>query len=307
MINSHALINRTYDPIGVVLSPLSAKLNHSCHPNCYVRCNEGGDGTLLDVIALHDIKKDDELFISYIDTSYPRRVRQEELRDRYFFECRCPKCTTDESLDFDRQNLTEDEIQEKQSVEKHTLDLIGATRRDYSVLEYVNELRAAMSRLHRIYWPIAQQPFPELRHQYMLTLIAEKDYVAALTQAIIQRLFLDPIVLPEDNHPLRLVHDWLLIKLLATMAEVAEVANRTPDREDYEIRTDISRAIIVDEANNVFGTAAYKLNRGYIEEMTMKEWNRLQPFTQTLSAEIIRQEKEKWTRLAEKELDRERT
>ena len=45
--------------------------------------------------AIRDIKKGEELCISYIDEDADYQVRQEQLRDHYLFACICPKCNAD--------------------------------------------------------------------------------------------------------------------------------------------------------------------------------------------------------------------
>lgn len=42
--------------------------------------------------TLKTIAKDEEIFISYIDSCYPTNIRQSQLRDRFFFDCKCNKC-----------------------------------------------------------------------------------------------------------------------------------------------------------------------------------------------------------------------
>lgn len=42
--------------------------------------------------ALRDIKKGEELTISYIDENLPYETRQRQLKELYYFECKCPKC-----------------------------------------------------------------------------------------------------------------------------------------------------------------------------------------------------------------------
>jgi hypothetical protein len=62
--------------------------NHSCDPNAYIIM----DGAEVNVRSLKPIKKDDEIFISYIDTTNPYSRRQHELKQRWFFTCKCAKC-----------------------------------------------------------------------------------------------------------------------------------------------------------------------------------------------------------------------
>jgi hypothetical protein len=42
--------------------------------------------------AILPIKKGEEIFMKYIDVTNPFSVRQEELKNTYYFSCQCPKC-----------------------------------------------------------------------------------------------------------------------------------------------------------------------------------------------------------------------
>lgn len=44
------------------------------------------------MIALRDIRKGEELTISYIDETLPFKDRQAKLKTMYMFTCTCPKC-----------------------------------------------------------------------------------------------------------------------------------------------------------------------------------------------------------------------
>lgn len=44
------------------------------------------------MVACREIRKGEELFISYIDESMPFQQRQEKLKAMYLFDCTCPKC-----------------------------------------------------------------------------------------------------------------------------------------------------------------------------------------------------------------------
>lgn len=66
-------------------------LNHSCSPNaafCF-------DGHIVRVVSIKPIKKDEQVFISYIEIINSRQNRQEELEELYFFKCKCEMCLND--------------------------------------------------------------------------------------------------------------------------------------------------------------------------------------------------------------------
>ncbi|XP_068595721.1 histone-lysine N-methyltransferase SMYD3 [Brachionichthys hirsutus] len=84
---------------GFGLYPSLSLLNHDCRPNC-VRVFEG---TKLLLRAVRDIGPAEELTIGYIGTLLLTEKRQEELKDRYYFTCRCQRC---ESKDEDKLMLS---------------------------------------------------------------------------------------------------------------------------------------------------------------------------------------------------------
>jgi Zn finger protein HypA/HybF involved in hydrogenase expression len=43
--------------------------------------------------ALEPLKAGTELCITYVDPQLPTKMRQAELLESKFFECRCPRCT----------------------------------------------------------------------------------------------------------------------------------------------------------------------------------------------------------------------
>ncbi|EAL65706.1 SET domain-containing protein [Dictyostelium discoideum AX4] len=63
--------------------------NHSCFPNC-VRVQENQS---ISIYSLIPIKKGDELSISYIDIRMSKNDRLLHLKEIYYFECKCKRCT----------------------------------------------------------------------------------------------------------------------------------------------------------------------------------------------------------------------
>ena len=67
-------------------------INHLCYPNCYFQ----NDSTDVFVYALHDIKCDSQLGISYLNPRFrvgERRARREELKKSFGFDCHCYICS----------------------------------------------------------------------------------------------------------------------------------------------------------------------------------------------------------------------
>jgi hypothetical protein len=81
------------DPVGLCFEPVIAVANHSCIPNAVIVF----DGRKIMLRALDPIKKDEQVFISYVDGTQRRETRQAELKEAYFFTCNCEKCAKDET------------------------------------------------------------------------------------------------------------------------------------------------------------------------------------------------------------------
>jgi len=68
--------------------PIGALFNHSCRPNAIVMY----EGKVQIVRALEDIEAGEEVCTSYVDNGVQRLERRQLLREKYFFECLCPRC-----------------------------------------------------------------------------------------------------------------------------------------------------------------------------------------------------------------------
>ncbi|GAA6009589.1 hypothetical protein JCM10207_004115 [Rhodosporidiobolus poonsookiae] len=81
--------------IGVAISPLTALFNHSCAPNAVVvfpSFPSPSKPKNMAVVAIRDIEAGEEVLTSYVDLALPREERQKELKERYYFDCRCEAC-----------------------------------------------------------------------------------------------------------------------------------------------------------------------------------------------------------------------
>ena len=77
---------------GQLIEP-HARINNSCDPNCVSSLK----GTESFLIALREIKVNEEITVCYCDSSMPRNVRQEYLKKNFFFDCKWSLCSSDES------------------------------------------------------------------------------------------------------------------------------------------------------------------------------------------------------------------
>jgi hypothetical protein len=64
------------------------RMNHSCNPNVTYSM----DGNNMVFRTTRPIKRNEEIFDSYIGTNLPYHARQTDLKQRYGFDCGCDKC-----------------------------------------------------------------------------------------------------------------------------------------------------------------------------------------------------------------------
>jgi hypothetical protein len=86
--NNFGILNSLHETIGQGVYPHAALLNHSCDPNCLLRFNS----TALEIVALRDIEKDEELTHSYVDLVQDTATRREHLQHLHGFVCDCTRC-----------------------------------------------------------------------------------------------------------------------------------------------------------------------------------------------------------------------
>ncbi|KAK6864758.1 hypothetical protein PG990_005805 [Apiospora arundinis] len=90
-VNSFSRLDPDAEQTGLYMHPGLAMVNHSCTPNAYVQFI--GRKALLK--AYRPIEKDEEVTISYIACELHRSHRQRMLKERYHFQCTCPRCKDD--------------------------------------------------------------------------------------------------------------------------------------------------------------------------------------------------------------------
>ena len=83
-----------------MIHPLASLLNHECSPNVVLSYSGIPQGHNLQIRATKDIKKGQELTVSYIDQLLPTSIRQKILKEEKLFDCHCSKCldTTEEKF-----------------------------------------------------------------------------------------------------------------------------------------------------------------------------------------------------------------
>ncbi|GJJ79122.1 hypothetical protein EMPS_11481 [Entomortierella parvispora] len=72
---------------------LHSSLNHACVPNAIIDHPGAGTNYGVSVRLARDIKRDEQLQITYCDPRWGRETRQQYLKTEYLFTCKCKRCT----------------------------------------------------------------------------------------------------------------------------------------------------------------------------------------------------------------------
>ncbi|PYH89663.1 SET and MYND domain protein [Aspergillus ellipticus CBS 707.79] len=222
-LNSFNLTNAVYDRIGVYLHPHAAFINHSCAYNAVV----GFDGDELYIKALRPIPKGDQIFISYIDATNPYPVRQTELRERYYFTCKCTKCEIEASAASAAAPATKGELNLDPTIHKACTLLASASSPATSAQQALSILSSATTLLHTNSIPITTQPFPSLRDELIVSSLSLGKFQNAFAHAALRYTRTDPLVYPETGHPIRQLHAWTLAKLAIHLSQGVAVSTST--------------------------------------------------------------------------------
>ncbi|KAH7397999.1 hypothetical protein BKA64DRAFT_745539 [Cadophora sp. MPI-SDFR-AT-0126] len=239
-------------PVGLCFSPTLARANHSCTPNAFIVF----DSRNVSLRALRPIKKDEEIFISYIDPTEDLPQRQSTLKQRYFFTCKCPRCEGDwAAYDYFIHVQEEDE---NESISANRMDVIyphqevvktaercQATLKQYPALtsssatasskaltfpkrshsnpqDHIPSLLAALKSLssHNSNKLLALPPYPETLHSLYLAYIDAQTFTSALITLLSLFLNSDIFTYPQAHHPVRVVRLYTIAKLLKHIASL---------------------------------------------------------------------------------------
>ncbi|KAI8886398.1 SET domain-containing protein [Backusella circina FSU 941] len=87
--NNFSIDDKEMFAIGEGTYPIASLFNHSCRPNAVVMF----DGALAEIHAIENIESGTEITISYVDAAHALQERQSTLNEKYFFKCKCKRCT----------------------------------------------------------------------------------------------------------------------------------------------------------------------------------------------------------------------
>lgn len=94
-------------------------------------------------------------------------------------------------------------------------------------------------------------PAPQLRHQLVLSLIAQQDFDAAMRQNIVLCFKIDPVLYPEPWHPCRVVSKWRLLRLVRYC--MVDATGTEPSQDGIVLRL-LACTLVTDLVQSMLGT-----------------------------------------------------
>ena len=216
LVNAHTLTTPTLDPLGLCLSHNSALLNHSCTPNTTIIFS----GSAITLRSLAAIPAEGELSISYVETTNSTPTRQSELRNRYFFNCRCSVCSAGitNGLPDPHPDHSFDTIEARALVLRAEASTLPPNRA-------AALLKSALGSLGQ--YPPHRQPNPSILHTAFLNAITTGSWAIALKYALKAYFFIDPLHHRLSWHPVRVVRVWVLLRLVTQIAGLVSEGDRS--------------------------------------------------------------------------------
>ncbi|KAK2749771.1 hypothetical protein FQN55_003007 [Onygenales sp. PD_40] len=243
--NAFTLTNRYSEPIGLCIIPFASYINHSCDPNAYI----GFDGPLMYLKTLRDVKHGEQIYISYIDNTYPYERRQEELDTRYFFTCKCPKCLKGDKAREDKfLRGTDKDDGIELAYRQVDMLLAHSSQPQETPASSIRRTESAIACLQKTgKWPITRQPYPRLVDDSIVGYLDSKQYKSAFIFATLRYLQIDPIVYPNQLHPIRRRNTYALAKLALLFSQSVEApeGDATVDKSHQKLeKYDLHYALI---------------------------------------------------------------
>ena len=165
--------------------------------------------------SLAAIEADTELTMSYIDTTQLTAIRQSELRSRYFFECTCSPCSA---------SITNGIVEPTTDPTLHQIEnsamSLQAEADKLSPVEATTKLQRALEIFKN--YPPYYQPYASIHHNAFLNAVVLRNWPLALHYALQAYFDIDPIHYRLNWHPVRVVREWVLLRLVVQIAALVQ-------------------------------------------------------------------------------------
>ena len=187
--------------LGSCFAPSAALINHSCYPNAH----HFSEGAELVVRSCRKITKNEEVTISYIDSTQCFEERQKALVKAYAFVCQCCRCV--EGYKEQGEMLTGDPlldapIHATRSQLQVCLDALMDFSQDLSSLEVeIQEIFRNLSTKKP--WPINFSPIPSIYVALARRFEEKQQWEKALRHWLKVVYVIDPLRYPDRLSPHR--------------------------------------------------------------------------------------------------------
>ena len=285
-MNAFTFVSPTHEPIGIAIDPLVSVANHSCDPNCIIMC----DGPSVFIRTLKPMKEGEEITISYCESNQPYWKRQQGLKAKYYFDCRCSKCAQGPTLPWDKflqpldafeadkwRRVLKDEFGVTKLIPNRYKDLGKGPKADVlTTLEvalfeqteviskakdhkqvHENSVKAMKICKESKMWPAYREPYETFRQGDRDVSIGMDDLVTACAHAAVSYCDVLPIMYPERYHPFRLIGTWTLLCL---------INNITPQHFVKILSLDAAKGLDL-------GTVSYTLAHEVLENVGLSHGN----------------------------------
>ncbi len=230
--------------VALCFEPTLAIANHSCSPNAVVEF----DRRTVVLRALNPIKAGKQIFISYIDITQSKKTRQEALRSRYFFTCKCPACTENETsyhifvrnpptaggkIDVFLPASTLNTTAQAAITALAKPPITAACKEASSWLIASRSKKPTRSRRFSDLWhaldimkPLAEnslfalQPYPNTLHELYHHHLNLQSWLPALVIYLFIHLNIDPYTYPQPHNPVRVTSLLTIARLLRYLCEM---------------------------------------------------------------------------------------
>jgi ferredoxin len=236
--------------LGLGFDNIVCSANHSCDPNLFVVFNQ----PQLLIRALKPIRKGDELFIKYVDTTNPFSVRQAELSSQYLFSCHCPKCKQGATHAEDKLLLPADQLkpqfvttadnlvlryakqlhqffipaipaeaQRRVSAIQAEAFAVSGTTFDYqkgNSSSSEEEVKDALKLcLNSGMWSFTRQPVPHLLRQLQVHYMSTGEVYRAWRIGAKKHFECAPTLFPQKFYPDRVIDTWCMANVTKSLCD----------------------------------------------------------------------------------------
>jgi SET domain len=232
---------------GVYLHPYTARFNHSCDYNATYSFGRGGKCY---VKAIRAIRKDEQVFVPYTDSTFSVGTRRRELYERFKFECKCSRCVREIST------TSAAEVKARAAEEEEVNKAVDAIFKDSEKREDAGLALTTTRRLTSLLsstaakhdWDIVsrqRQPLASIRIDLMGAQILANKWKDLTLNAAIQHLRIDPDVYPDETHPVRRTNAFAFAQYAFYMLEGYRVRAGEDEGDDVMMRAEMNLGVLV--------------------------------------------------------------